>query len=199
MDKPLQIIKQVEALSQGDKVIQLDQRQLKAVELILSGHSDEAVAKEVGVRRETVCRWRNNNFAFQAVLNKGRKELWDDATSKLRNLAHKAIETITKAIEDGDVKTSMDLLKNINMYGSIDAPKEATDPRVLLYEEAKTMADRAVENLPPGWRKEAHSKFMESYLHYLNQLDKESVLGDGDPDQVTDDHPNPQDNQVSEK
>ncbi len=189
MDKSLEVVKQVEAMSQGDKNIQLDQRQLKAVELILSGCSDEDVAEELGVRRETVCRWRNNNLSFQAVLNRGKKELWDDATSKLRNLAHKAIETIAGAIEDGDVKTSMDLLKSISMYGNVDAPKDATDPRVLLYEEAKTMADRAVENLPPGWRKEAHAKFMESYLHYLNQLDIESEKGD----QVTGDHPNTQD------
>ena len=35
--------------------------QHNAIDLLILGHTDHAVAEQIGVARETICRWRNEN------------------------------------------------------------------------------------------------------------------------------------------
>ena len=46
----------------------LSDRQRAALELILLGQNDSAVAERVGVDRRTIYRWRNENETFAAEL-----------------------------------------------------------------------------------------------------------------------------------
>ena len=54
----------------GDK---LSVEQLNAIDILVLGKTDQETATTVGVARETVNRWRNENPYFAAELNKQRK------------------------------------------------------------------------------------------------------------------------------
>ena len=60
--------------------------QHNAIDLLIYGKPDREVAEMVGVSRETVTRWRNENPYFIAGLNQKREELWRAAHDKLRSL-----------------------------------------------------------------------------------------------------------------
>ena len=62
-----------------DKTRQLSQEQENAVEHMLQGQSDRAVAEAVGVSRQTVSEWKNHDPLFIAELNRQRVELWREA------------------------------------------------------------------------------------------------------------------------
>src|SRR5437867_94222 len=51
----------------------LSPQQERAIDLLMQGRSDHAVAQAVNVRRQTVCDWRNHNPAFIAELNRRRQ------------------------------------------------------------------------------------------------------------------------------
>ena len=55
--------------TKSDKIRQLSQEQMNAIEHLLQGKSDRAVSEAVGVARQTVWEWRNNDVLFIAELN----------------------------------------------------------------------------------------------------------------------------------
>ena len=55
----------------------VSQKQQLALQLLLKGYSDTRVAREVGVARETINRWRLHDSAFQEALERERKRGWD--------------------------------------------------------------------------------------------------------------------------
>jgi hypothetical protein len=52
-----------------------------------------------------------------AELERRRAEVWRPAQERLRSLLHKAVENIGQAVEDGDLKASIEVLKAVGMYG----------------------------------------------------------------------------------
>ncbi len=90
---------------------QLSEKQLMAIDLILSGKVDREVAEAVGVSRSTISDWRNGNYVFQAELNKRRREIQEASKERLRNIRNKALDTVEKAIEKGDVRTALEILR----------------------------------------------------------------------------------------
>ena len=54
----------------------LSVEQLNAIDILVQGKTDQETAQSVGVVRETVTRWRNDNLYFAAELNKQRKLIW---------------------------------------------------------------------------------------------------------------------------
>jgi hypothetical protein len=52
----------------------MQRRKQRALELILAGHSVTDIASQVGVRRETVWRWRNDpSFASEVTVRQGQR------------------------------------------------------------------------------------------------------------------------------
>jgi hypothetical protein len=62
----------------------LQQRQLDAIELLLLGRSDRAVARVVSVHRVTVTKWRLYDPSFRAELNRRREQKWSAAEDGVR-------------------------------------------------------------------------------------------------------------------
>nr|WP_295378017.1 phBC6A51 family helix-turn-helix protein [Pseudoxanthomonas sp.] len=58
----------------------LTPKQVRAIELIIAGESLQAVAKDVGVCRQTLSEWKNRDTEFSRVLN----QLLTDAEESLR-------------------------------------------------------------------------------------------------------------------
>lgn len=85
--------------------------QLNAIDLLVTGKSDQEVADKVGVNRVTITSWRLYDPFFQAELNRRRKEIWGASVDRMRALLPKAFDVLEQAINNGDVKAALELIK----------------------------------------------------------------------------------------
>jgi hypothetical protein len=72
------------------------------------------------------------DFAFQAAWNRDRRELRRAAYNRLERLAAKAAECLEKAIDGGDVKAALEIVKGMGILapgpiGSDDASELAIE------------------------------------------------------------------------
>lgn len=95
------------------KAPQLSARQIRVVTSLMAGETVVAAAKSAGVSRETVHRWWREDFEFPATYNRGRRELLETTQCRLLALADQATETVKKAVEQGDTKTALVVLKGL--------------------------------------------------------------------------------------
>jgi hypothetical protein len=92
--------------------------QLNAITYLCTGMTDAEVAAAVGCQRETVWRWRNTSPDFMAELEKARQQFMSGAVDKLRSALPKAVQNVVDAINTGDLKASLALLKCVGLEGS---------------------------------------------------------------------------------
>ena len=123
--------------------------QHNAIDVLILGHTDHAVAEQIGVARETICRWRNENPYFMAELNRRRKDVWQTAQERLRGLAGKAIDILEKALQPDDVKAAVTILRAANLYGNVGAPHGETDPEFVLLAQAEAWAVQELRRQGP--------------------------------------------------
>jgi len=100
-----------------------------AIAALLAGKTITA-AGEASVDRGTVHRWLKEDFAFQAALNRGQRELRCVAYGRLERLAEKAVDTLERALDKGDAKAALGIVKGLGILapssiGSGDAPELA--------------------------------------------------------------------------
>lgn len=109
-----------------DKIRQLSQEQLNAIEHLLLGKSDRAVAETVGVARQTIWEWRNNDVLFIATLNRERSRMWWEARVRLKSLANRALDAVEQQLDSGDPKSSLSaakcILQGVRLLGETDLP-----------------------------------------------------------------------------
>ena len=96
-----------------DKIRQLSQEQQNAIEHLLQGKSDRAVADVVGVSRQTVSEWKNHDPLFIAELNRQRSEIWQEARDRLKSLANRALDVVELQLDSGDPKAALAAAKYI--------------------------------------------------------------------------------------
>ena len=68
----------------------------KAIQLLMMGRSDQAVADELGIARQTVNNWKHNDAAFAARFNAERQALWSTHREKLRSLVAQAVDVLAE-------------------------------------------------------------------------------------------------------
>jgi Homeodomain-like domain len=114
-----------------------------AIDVLILGKSDQEVAEAVGVNRTTVWQWRHSHPLFMASLERRRAEVWRAPQERLRSFLSKAVENLGKAVEDGDLKASIEVLKAVGMYGNgtMNAIQEQ-DPEQLIAQEAERRVQR---------------------------------------------------------
>ena len=93
----------------------LEPAQITAVEALLAGKTVTDAAAAAGVDRATVHRWLREDYPFQAAINAGRRELRDATYGRLERLAVKAADCLEKAIEGGDVKAALEIVKGMGI------------------------------------------------------------------------------------
>lgn len=147
-------------MTKPDKTRQLSIEQLNAIEHLLQGKSDRAVAEAIGVSRQTVCEWRNRDPLFIAELNRCRDELWDEARERMKSLANRALDVIESNLNSGDPKASLMsaqyVLKSTKMLnGDVSLPIGPTTP----------------EGVVHGWLKS------EAYTQLTSKRDPDEILG----------------------
>jgi hypothetical protein len=80
---------------------------------------------------------------YMAALEQKRAEMWRGVQEKFRSLLSKAVENLGQAVESGDLKASIELLKAVGMYGegTMNAIFEQ-DPEKLIRQQAEAQVDR---------------------------------------------------------
>ena len=135
--------------------------QQNAIDLLVTGQTDQAVAAAVGVTRQTVCGWRNHHPAFAAALNARRLDVWGGACDRLRSLLPKALDALEHAVtgERPDWKAAVQViaLAGLDRQGN-GIPNLGpysigpTDPEAFVAAEAKRRRTDPVEELLSGGR-----------------------------------------------
>ena len=120
-------------MSNKDK---LNNKQECAIELILRGMNDGEVAEQIGISRQCVNRWRNQDVIFIQALQERRRVLRAAHTEKLLRMVGLALDVVEEALEEGDaktkLKTAMYVLKlaGFQEYGEM-AKQESTKDALL--------------------------------------------------------------------
>ncbi len=120
----------------------LPAQQARAVVGLLGGLSITEAAKVAGVNRATVHRWLKDDFSFQAAVNRGRRELREALQSRLMNLAEDAISCLEQAVQAGDGKTALALLKGLGFLGGKPISIPSGDPDELRDQHEEQVARR---------------------------------------------------------
>jgi len=112
----------------GDEGIEtLAAEQQTALELLLLGKSVAETAKSAGVARQTVHRWLKHDATFRAAYNEWHDQLKESSRSRLLMLTDKATDALEKALEAGDARAALQLLKGMGLIK--DEPAGPTDPQ----------------------------------------------------------------------
>ena len=106
--------------------------QEKAIQLLMTGRSDQSVADELGIARQTVNNWRHNDAVFAARFNAERQALWSTHREKLRSLVSQAVDVLAEdmaATLEPKLRQSaaIRVLKAVSLYGQDMKPSGAID------------------------------------------------------------------------
>ncbi len=126
--------------------------QLNAIDLLVTGKTDQETAEAVGVTRQTVNGWRNANPYFQAELNRRRQDLWGVSVDQLRALLPRAVAVLAEELDGGTDRAGVAL--SILRLGGLDRTKASqkldtflvgpTDPEAVIDAEIwRRRPDRA--------------------------------------------------------
>jgi hypothetical protein len=96
---------------------ELDPKQVKALECLLRGSTATEAAQAANVNRRTLWLWQRSNLEFQAALNRGRREAWEAAELRLQRLAESAIRVVEQALDQGDVRAALAILRGLGLLG----------------------------------------------------------------------------------
>jgi transposase len=77
----------------------LSEKQENAIELMLKGMNDSEVAQRVGVSRQWVNTWRNQDVVFIRTLRERRRMLQEVHSHQLEELVEKAIGVVRETLE----------------------------------------------------------------------------------------------------
>lgn len=132
-------------VTKSDKTRQLSQEQQNAIEHLLQGKSDRAVSETVGVARQTVWVWRNQDPLFIAELNRQRSEMWTEARERLKTLANRALDVVEAQLDSDDPKSSLAaakyVLQGTRLMGDTDLPSSGpTTPEAVILEKLRKEA-----------------------------------------------------------
>ena len=128
-----------------DKTRQLSIEQQSAIEHLLLGKSDKAVGEAVGVARQTIWGWRNNDILFMATLNRERFELWKESRERLKDLAGQAVDVLEQQLGSEDPKIALAAARHIlqgnKLLGGSEVPKAGlTTPEAIIMERLRSEA-----------------------------------------------------------
>jgi hypothetical protein len=116
---------------------ELTPQQATAVDLLAAGRTVTETAEAVGVVRQTVSEWLNQQDGFRAAVNQRRHELWTAVTDRLRSLVPKALDVLEEGLTAGNVQAALGLLKAAGLYG-LAAPSGPTTPEAIEAERVRS-------------------------------------------------------------
>jgi hypothetical protein len=113
----------------------LSPEQCLALKNLMSGQSMSQAAMGAGVCRTTLYYWMNQDPEFRAAHNAWKRDTFDSAHSSVLALTEPAIRAVAAALEAGDAKTGLSILKSLGLLsrpepGSTSADDVRTEQRI---------------------------------------------------------------------
>jgi transposase-like protein len=99
--------------------------QQATLELLVTGKSIAETARSAGVSRMTIHRWLKHDPVFRAAYNQWHEQLRESCRSRLQAMTDKAADALEKALEAGDARSALQLLKGMGMIK--ERPAEPTE------------------------------------------------------------------------
>ena len=100
--------------------IKLNKRQEKAAHLLVLGHTAKTVAQQLGVREETISRWKQDHL-FINLMESIHIRILDDIINHQTSLLKSAQDVVSNTLQDNDVSPNLrtsTALRFLNFYGS---------------------------------------------------------------------------------
>jgi transposase-like protein len=101
-----------ERTEDGEK---LEEKQQAALDLLRIGNSVAETARTTGITRQTIYNWLRHDPVFQAAYNRWHDEMEKSAQYRLLMMTEKAMDALEKALEAGNARAALQLLKGIGM------------------------------------------------------------------------------------
>ena len=86
----------------AERLYRVDERQLRALEVLATGGSHADAAQAAGVHRVTVTRWANSHPGFQAERNRRREELSSVLADKAGQIDVAVLDKLLDLVLEGD-------------------------------------------------------------------------------------------------
>jgi transposase-like protein len=104
----------------------LPARQRTALMALATGRGYAEAAQAAGVSRQTLHVWRKKDTRFAAIYNSWQNQMLASAQNRLVSLTNNAVTAVADAIDAGDTRTSLELLRGLGLLvpprpGSEDA------------------------------------------------------------------------------
>jgi len=123
------------------QLLKLSVEQAQAIDQLMTGKNDREVAEAIGVRRETITRWRLYHPAFQAELNRRRAEVWNNSRESMLQLIPQVIEALSDAINDHENqnrwRVAIEILKLIDLPQTLVKNPGPQDPEEIIIKMAE--------------------------------------------------------------
>lgn len=108
----------------------IDALKQQAILRLLEGHSVTKTAEIVGINRATLHRWLREP-KFIAERNSRAKEAREACQEHLRHLAGAAVEVVGKAVEAGNLRAALSILKIVGLGNVGPGDEETAERRIL--------------------------------------------------------------------
>ena len=130
-----------------DTRMRLSPKQFTALDSLILGNSVSKTAEQLGVARQTVSEWLNQDAEFRAELNRRRAELWSGVADRMRALVPRAIGILEGEIDSRGpmaVSAAVHVLKATGLYGTGIGEIGPTDARDILQAEKQSEGIRSL-------------------------------------------------------
>jgi predicted DNA-binding protein YlxM (UPF0122 family) len=94
---------------------ELSGEQRTALEMLVGGKSLAETARTAGVARSTIYEWLKKDAGFRAAYNQWHEMMKESCRSRLKMMLDKATSAVEKALDAGDSKAAIALLKGMGM------------------------------------------------------------------------------------
>jgi transposase-like protein len=95
--------------------VPLSAKQTKAIALLLAGRSITDVAKELGIRRQTLSGWLNHHYSFKLALEAERQALWQRSRDELMGLTGSALQVVRDHLKEGSLSAALGVIKTVGL------------------------------------------------------------------------------------
>ena len=122
--------KMQQKIALASPLIDIAAQKQRAILLLLEGSTVSKTAEAVGVDRSTLHRWLREP-RFVAERNRLAKEAREACQERLRYLAGTAVEVVAQAVEAGNLKASLSILKIVGLGNVGPGDEETAERRIL--------------------------------------------------------------------
>lgn len=106
-------------------------KQIQALSLLLEGKSDSKVAEIISVDRNTIARWKKEPL-FLEQYQTAHQEYMNVVQQRLKNLTTKAVNVCEEALDRGDTKVALELIRRVDKISERQEVNQENLPRIFV-------------------------------------------------------------------